>query len=155
MNENPIVILDFYYMKPTIKCKHCNKEFTPARYGVQKFCSASCRVSNWQMNKRINLIKNSKPKNELSIAGPTKTITPAESKKSLLANGLVNLSAIGVNETAKRLGVYKTKETTQLEEMNKKQDELNKKIDELQQQLKQLAQEIKPQKAINLFKDSL
>lgn len=29
-------------------CKHCYKEFRPARRGVQKFCCDSCRVSHHQ-----------------------------------------------------------------------------------------------------------
>ena len=148
MNENPVIILDFYNMKPTIKCKHCQKEFMPARYGVQKFCSVSCRVSNWQMNKRLNSIQNSKPKNELSTPGLSIPITPENSTKSLLAAGLVNMGAIAMNETAKRIGVFESKETKQLEEANKKLDEMKLKLDRVEQA-------VKIKKANISFKDSL
>lgn len=33
-------------------CKHCFKEFSPTRRGVQKFCSDSCRASHHQCNNR-------------------------------------------------------------------------------------------------------
>lgn len=34
-------------------CSHCNIEFVLNRKG-QKFCNASCRSANWQLNNRIN-----------------------------------------------------------------------------------------------------
>ena len=48
-------------MKKTEICLHCYDDYVPKRRGVQKFCSNSCRSSNWKLKqektKELNKIK--------------------------------------------------------------------------------------------------
>lgn len=110
-------------MKPSINCKHCQKEFIPKRYRVQKFCSTSCRVANFQLKKRIT----NESFNGLAIPPPlVPQIDKFEIPKpkpgvSPVQSALINVSAIALNEGAKNLGIYKTKETKLLIEVLEKQ----------------------------------
>jgi hypothetical protein len=37
-------------------CNHCYKEYKPTKRGKQKFCSTSCRVANFNANKKFKRI---------------------------------------------------------------------------------------------------
>lgn len=71
-------------------CGYCKVGFVPKRRGVQKFCSASCRVRSHQVKKKALLVKNSNSdKNKLSEKMKVEKISIAGVGNAAAGTGLV------------------------------------------------------------------
>jgi hypothetical protein len=93
-------------------CTHCNEEFTQTKSN-QKFCSTSCRVASWKMNKEKKAVIKAKL-DDLPVMQhteqKTRTTNVVDSTLGTLVGGLViegmkTFRGINNNDIIKKLDV--------------------------------------------------
>lgn len=59
-------------MKKQENCKHCGEQYKPNRFGVQKFCSNSCRSRYWYLKQNFAVTKLEKSVLPVTVEKKTK-----------------------------------------------------------------------------------